>query len=325
MRGGLQLSAGAGVSLVAQARELVGRVKTIDEAKLHRDKAASIAYIARERGESIELVQDAIEARMWLERRIGQLTAAMPKASKAEAGAHGAKMRQGKAGITQILATKAAALEQAKISKLQASKWERLARVPERDFVRQAREAATKVRTVAAGEKKKPQSEQAMRTPLWFFNFLNAWLAWPFVCDAYASMENALCPRFITKAQDANKTDWPDGTFGNPEFDDMSLPMAQARRQAAQGRRSLIVGPAPVAQQWVHEHGIHGTEVRPDGRISFDNPDGTPTRDADRDTALWLFGPGYDNPNAARGIFHVIALKLPPLHERAAWAEGAGR
>lgn len=322
-RGGLALVRG-GDSLVAQARGLVAKLRTVDEGKAIRDQAAAIAYFARERGESIELVRDATAAKLWLERRVGQLTAEMPKATKAEAGSRGAAARGRQASIAAIPATKAQALEGAGITKAQASKWERYARTPERDFERQVREQATKIRAAAAGEKKKRRGEQAMRTPLWLFRFLESRF-FRFDLDAYASVGNALCPRFITAQQDGNKTDWIDGTFANPEFEDMRKPMEQALRQAARGVRSLLVGPAPVTQVWVHELAIQGTEYRPDSRINFDNPDGTPSDHADRDTAFFLFGPGYENPLWSRGEFRVRALALPPEHEWEAWAKGEAR
>lgn len=155
--------------------------------------------------------------------------------------------------------------------------------------------------------------EQTMRTPRWVFTALNGILGCAFVLDAFASRFNTLLPEFFTKEDDACTKDWPDGTYGNPEFADMVPPLTHAKRQGDLGRRALIVAPAGCSQDWFHEIAIHGTVHVPDCRINWDNPDGSPSDRAMHDTMFVAFGRQWTNTKARDGIFRVKRLPLAHL------------
>lgn len=84
-----------GELLVERARTLLIKATTVDEAKEIRDQMAAMTVYIRARGASAENVRLATVARLWAERRIGELTAAMPKATKAEAQAIGEAKKRG--------------------------------------------------------------------------------------------------------------------------------------------------------------------------------------------------------------------------------------
>ena len=105
-------------SLVARARALLTQAVTVEQAKQLRDQAAAIAFFARERGESAELVMEATEARIWFERRIGELTSEL----STRRGARRDKEPSPRDGLGCV-PTKQEALEAAGLSKQQASRF----------------------------------------------------------------------------------------------------------------------------------------------------------------------------------------------------------
>lgn len=164
-------------------------------------------------------------------------------------------------------------------------------------------------------ETKVRKSTQNRRTPQWLFDVLNEMFG-PFKLDAYADEDNALCDEFYTVEEDGNAQPWKDATFANPEFRDMYPVLEQALRQAALGVRSIILGPVGCSQEWFHELAIQGTVFVPDCRINYDDPEGNPTGHgldeggADRDTMVFAFGPGCENPRAGEGVFLAKRLLI---------------
>jgi len=150
---------------------------------------------------------------------------------------------------------------------------------------------------------------QSRRTPMWLFDQINQRFG-PFLLDAFADKNNALCDEFYTREQDGCVQPWVDATFGNPEFENMAPPLSQAVKQAELGVRSCIIGPVGCSQVWYHELAIRGTVYVPDRRINFDMPDGTPTDGSDRDTIVMLFGGEHENKHYKRGTFRVCRLEL---------------
>ncbi|MDP3768831.1 MAG: hypothetical protein Q8S13_12515 [Dehalococcoidia bacterium] len=69
---------------VEQARALLARCRTVDEAKDIRDKATAIKVYLRTRNAATDAKQDAAEIELLAERRMGELLAVMPKATGAK-------------------------------------------------------------------------------------------------------------------------------------------------------------------------------------------------------------------------------------------------
>jgi hypothetical protein len=119
--------------LVEQARSLLQRAADVDEVKGIRDQISALRYYARARGAAHDDVRLAGVALAWADRRLGELTARMPKAPA------GRKPAQEEIGpINGPISSKADSLKVAKISKQQASRCEKLAAMPEEKFMRMA-------------------------------------------------------------------------------------------------------------------------------------------------------------------------------------------
>lgn len=145
----------------------------------------------------------------------------------------------------------------------------------------------------------KPVSDQNRRTPPWLVKKLEAYLGRKFVLDAAASKDNAVVRRFYDEAKNGLAQPWVDGTFNNPPFKRFGDWIEKAYTEAAEKNIEVcVVGPVGASQSWFHEYAKLGTVLAPDERISFyDSATGLPTRGADRDTNIYLFGPRWWNEN----------------------------
>lgn len=156
-----------------------------------------------------------------------------------------------------------------------------------------------------AKTKKKVKGDQNRRTPPWLFDELQLALGVKFKVDVFASPQNALCKRFITEQQNALMTEWgPGPAFGNPPFKMMGAAICRAVLQAKKhDMLTVILGPTGCSQTWFHNYAKHGTIWVPNQRIVFyDSVTGKPTPGADRDTMVYIFGPGYWNKQADKGF-----------------------
>jgi hypothetical protein len=165
--------------------------------------------------------------------------------------------------------------------------------------------------------RKKPQSVQERRTPIWLFAELAQRFTrrGRFMLDAFAEPHNALCPRYLTKYDRGELAPWVRDTFWNPPFEMMEAVVKHALDEALRGRDNVGIGPAGGSQIWLHEYAIRGTIALPDVRINYDTIDGRPTGNdgetgADRDSTVMLFGRGWWNPRWKHGEFRVISLPL---------------
>lgn len=100
-----------------------------DEVKDIRDKAIAIQMYARQ-AQNVELERQACEIRLRAERRAGQLLGEMEKAK----GARGNPGGQG-AKVVRSDDTTAQTLPEMGITRDQSSQWQKLAKVPEQEFV----------------------------------------------------------------------------------------------------------------------------------------------------------------------------------------------
>jgi phage N-6-adenine-methyltransferase len=127
-----------------------------------------------------------------------------------------------------------------------------------------------------------------MRTPRWLFDMLADRFG-PFALDAAASSSNALCAAHYTKDDSGLLRPWFDVTFCNPPFNNVGPWVSKAIDEQSRGVSSLLILPVGCSQRWFHEAAQTALIYFPTKRISFDNPDGTPTRGADRDTVILHF------------------------------------
>ena len=132
--------------------------------------------------------------------------------------------------------------------------------------------------------------EQGMRTPPWLFAFARTLTSVEFKLDAFASVEDALCTNYYDVAANGLVQPWLDATFANPPFNLMAKVVDKALTEAADRHQtSVLIGPAGCSQQWFHRLiKFAGTTVYfPDRRLQFLQPDGTPTRNAMADAAVY--------------------------------------
>lgn len=148
--------------------------------------------------------------------------------------------------------------------------------------------------------KKKPARDQNRRTPPWLFAKLQKYLGLKFKLDAAASAVNALCKKFLTEADNGLAKPWIDGTFCNPPFKRFGLWLAKALLEARERKIVVcVIGPMGGAQTWFHGVAKCGTILVPNSRLVFyDSVTGKPTAGADRDSAIYVFGPGWWNENS---------------------------
>lgn len=103
-----------------RARAELEKAASIDEVKAIRDKAEAMRLYARQALQSLEMQQRAAEIKIRAERKAGQLLSAMPKqhgARPADTGSH---------DVTP--------LSDIGITKMQSSRWQAVARVPDEVF-----------------------------------------------------------------------------------------------------------------------------------------------------------------------------------------------
>lgn len=110
---------------VEKAQQFLAQSKNVDEVRDVADKAKAVALYLRSRNASIESQNDAAEIRLRAERRLGELTKEMERASGGRPGKTARESRE---------VSKGAALKAAGIKQQDASKWERLADIDPADF-----------------------------------------------------------------------------------------------------------------------------------------------------------------------------------------------
>ncbi|GAF81494.1 unnamed protein product [marine sediment metagenome] len=143
-------------------------------------------------------------------------------------------------------------------------------------------------------------NRQNWRTPQWLFDALNERFG-PFVLDAAASKENALCKRYHDGVRsDGLSNSWMDRTFCNPPFSHAGDWVEKAWGERTAMCRSVLLLPVGCSQAWFHDWVLRSKTAHilyPTKRISFLLPDGTPTKNADRDTMIVTFG--YPGPKVS--------------------------
>lgn len=107
-------------------------------------------------------------------------------------------------------------------------------------------------------------------TPQSLFDFLDA--EFKFTLDAFASSENAKCPTYFTKEQDALSQDWGEHiVFMNPEYKHLRAAIEKAHGAAQAGATVVALIPARTCTRAWHDHIMHANEIRfLRGRLTFE-------------------------------------------------------
>lgn len=112
------------LALLEQSKALLAECKTVDEVKSIRDKAEALRQYAKQQGECLEIQNAAAEIKIRAERRAGELIKVMPKSDGGRP----------KKTSNIVLPVSPPSLADMGIDKMQSSRWQSIASVPEEDF-----------------------------------------------------------------------------------------------------------------------------------------------------------------------------------------------
>ncbi len=131
----------------------------------------------------------------------------------------------------------------------------------------------------SAGSTTPPSERDEWRTPRFVFDYMARRFA--FDVDLAATANNALCPVYITKQENALGQDWVEcGACGwlNPPYSRIDPFLIKAREQAGRGFTTVVLMPAPNGED---RYGKHVFDVASEvlfitGRIAHLRPNGSP-------------------------------------------------
>lgn len=112
-----------------QARQALQKAKSIDEVKAVRDTAERLRLYLRQTNESLEMQNDAAEIGLRAERRAGEMLKEGAESGDRR-GAVGNNRKFESQDVTQIPPT----LNEIGITKMQSSRWQAMASIPEEEF-----------------------------------------------------------------------------------------------------------------------------------------------------------------------------------------------
>lgn len=158
------------------ARRAIAEARDVDEVKDIRDKAEAVRQYAKQAGLGLEMINDAAEIKLRAERRAGEMLAVM---EKNDGG------RPTKTG-NSVLPVLEPTLEEMGVSKMESSRWQRMAELPEADFERhvsETRDAGKELSTASvlrlAAQQDTPDATETPAFPTGKFRCLVIDPPWP--------------------------------------------------------------------------------------------------------------------------------------------------
>lgn len=119
-------------------------------------------------------------------------------------------------------------------------------------------------------------SSEEWSTPQTLFNRLNK--EFNFTLDICASKENAKCPKYYTKEEDALKQEWGGVIWMNPPYGRKIGNWVKKAKEAAQQGKATVVCllPARTDTAWWHDYVMKADEIRLiRGRLKFGDGKGS--------------------------------------------------
>lgn len=119
-------------------------------------------------------------------------------------------------------------------------------------------------------------SSEEWGTPQTLFNRLNK--EFNFTLDICASKENAKCPKYYTKEEDALKQEWGGVIWMNPPYGrKIGNWVKKAKEAATQGKATVVcLLPARTDTAWWHDYAMKANEIRLiRGRLKFGDGKGS--------------------------------------------------
>lgn len=136
-------------------------------------------------------------------------------------------------------------------------------------------------------------SSEEWGTPQGLFNKLNK--EFNFTLDICASKENAKCPKYYTKEEDALKQEWGGVIWMNPPYGRKIGNWVKKAKEAAQQGKATVVCllPARTDTAWWHDYAMKADEIRLiRGRLKFGDGKGS----APFPSAVVVFKKGLASP-----------------------------
>lgn len=130
-------------------------------------------------------------------------------------------------------------------------------------------------------------------TPQGLFDRLNK--EFNFTLDICASKENAKCPKYYTKEEDALKQEWEGVIWMNPPYGrKIGIWVKKAKEAATQGKATVVcLLPARTDTAWWHDYVMKANEIRLiRGRLKFGDSKGS----APFPSAVVIFKKGSPSP-----------------------------
>ena len=130
-------------------------------------------------------------------------------------------------------------------------------------------------------------------TPKGLFDRLNK--EFSFTLDICASKENAKCPKYYTKEEDALKQEWGGVIWMNPPYGrQIGNWVKKAKETARQGKATVVcLLPARTDTAWWHDYAMKANEIRLiRGRLKFGDGKGS----APFPSAVVVFKKGLTSP-----------------------------
>ena len=157
-------------------------------------------------------------------------------------------------------------------------------------------------------------SNQEWRTPPDFWDVLNG--QFDFQLDAAASKEDALCPLWIGKEQNALDVEWIEGkvkrVYCNPGFAKLEPWMLKANFQVqavARGCVVVVMALVSPSTKWWNHWAVHASEIRllaP--RVQFKAPPGVKKTTNMKENCIVIFRSGHN------GMARITTWKWKPGH-----------
>lgn len=246
------------LATVAEVRALAERIENVEEARDLADRARAAQVWAQRAKLGQEQVNLAGIAKLWAERRAGELL------RDSGFGEHGGDRKS----------SSAPRLETVGITKHESSRFQGLAEIPSEDFQAAievaAEEGAVSRARVMAVHYSSETSEWS--TPQQLFDLLDS--EFRFDLDVCATPENAKCSRYFTAEHDGLAQEWTGTCWMNPPYGSVIGDWVRKAREAAQAGSTVVcLLPARVDTAWWWNHARFGEVRFLRGRLRFGGGD----------------------------------------------------
>lgn len=237
---------------VSEIRTLVERIENAGDAKALADKARAAQVWAQRARLGDEQVNLAAIAKLWAERRAGELLAAVR--------GHAKRLPNG-------------TIPDGNISPKESHRWQKLAAVPVEDFEQAVDDAAQNGLVTTSGVVRRMDVHYSSATDLWstpqdLYDQLRR--EFSFELDVCATADNAKCVRYFTSEDDGLSQEWNGVCWMNPPYGDAIKDwVRKAYESSTHGATVVCLVPARVDTGWWWDYCRFGEIRFLRGRLKF--------------------------------------------------------